>query len=325
MTATSAPSFRWAFLFLLGLLTFSPIGASAGMTPDEVKKFEEVKAKAEMGDASAQHMAGFCYALELGVKHDMLQAFNWYRKSADQGYAEGLHQVGLCYSKGWGVPKNEVEGYAFICLAAVTNDFARDNLASLEASISRAEVAAGQKRALELRKEIDAKIATKKAGKQANPIKESKPPVVLARSEPPVAVSRASSFDEIKAAAEHGDMMAQFIMGDYYSLPVGDIVRDDDVGFSWYLKAARQGLLAAQVKVWSQYCTGLGTKRDYVEAYAWSVIAATGGDEVSRRASQQIYVNMLSRAQEEPARRRREQLSSEIAAEKDARKGRTGK
>ena len=165
MTTLSVSSFRWAFMFLLGLLTFFPIGASAGMTPDEVKKFEEFKAKAEKGDASAQHMAGFCYALELGVKHDMLQAFNWYRKSADQGYAEGLHQVGLCYSKGWGVPKNEVEGYAFIYLAAVTNDFARDNLASLEASISRAEVAAGQRRALELRKEIDAKIAAKKAGK----------------------------------------------------------------------------------------------------------------------------------------------------------------
>ena len=160
---------------------------------------------------------------------------------------------------------------------------------------------------------------------QPTQVAESKPPVALERPASPVTVSRASNFEEIKAAAEQGDMMAQFIMGDYYSLPVGDIVRDDDVGFSWYLKAARQGLLAAQVKVWAQYCTGLGTKRDYVEAYAWAVIAATGGDEDSRRACQQIYVNMLSRAQEEPARRRRQQLSSEIAAEKDARKGQTGK
>jgi hypothetical protein len=178
MTAATAPSSRWAFLTLLGMLTFSPGGAHAGMSPEEVKKFEDYKAKAATGDASAQHMAGFCYALELGVKHDMLQAFNWYRKSADQGYAEGLHQVGLCYSKGWGVAKSGVEAYAYISLAAATNELARDNLKSLETAISSAEVEAGKKRAVEIQKEIKSKMAPKKGASRRDKADFLEPPII---------------------------------------------------------------------------------------------------------------------------------------------------
>jgi hypothetical protein len=176
---SSYPRFtRWASIALFCSLTFSPVGADAGMTPEEVKKFEDYKAKAEKGDASAQHMAGFCYALELGVKHDMLQAFNWYRKSADQGYAEGLHQVGLCYSKGWGVAKSGVEAYAYISLAAATNELARDNLKSLETAISSAEVEAGKKRAVEIQKEIKSKMAPKKGASRRDKADFLEPPII---------------------------------------------------------------------------------------------------------------------------------------------------
>ena len=282
---------------------------------------EETKAKAEQGDASAQFMMGRYYA---EVSPSLDASFSWHHKAAMQGHELAQVAVAAAFYSGKGVPKDEIEAYAFWSIAALQNeDTSRSLMSMLEHGwLSREARMKGKKRAEQLLGEIRAGQLLNVAGSTPQ---ASKPPLVLGRPAQPIAVSRASSFEEIKAAAEQGDMMAQFIMGDYYSLPVGDIVRDDDVGFNWYLKAARQGLLAAQVKVWAQYCKGLGTKRDYVEAYAWSVIAATGGDEDSRRASQDIYVNMLSRAQEEPARRRREQLSFEIAAEKDARKGRTGK
>ena len=157
------------------------------------------------------------------------------------------------------------------------------------------------------------------------PIKESKPPVALERPAQVAPVSRAPSFEEIKAKAEAGDIMAQFTMGDYFSLPVGKVIRDDYEGFRWYLKAARQGMLEAQIKVRTQYSTGMGTKKDYVEAYAWAIIATAGGDEASVKASRDIYLYNLSDAEQRLASRRTEQLSNEIAAEWDARKRRTGK
>jgi len=178
MTISYFTPSRWASTALLGLLTFSPIGASAGMTPDEVKKFEDYKAKAATGDAGAQSMVGLCYALELGVKQDMFQAFNWYRKSAEQGHAEGLHQAGLCYSKGWGVAKSGVEAYAYISLAAATNELARDNLASLETSISSAEVEAGKKRAVELQREIKSKMAPKRGSSRRDKTDFLEPPII---------------------------------------------------------------------------------------------------------------------------------------------------
>ncbi len=168
----------WVSITLLCSLIFTPIGAYAGMSPEEVKKFEDYKAKAAMGDASAQSMVGLCYALELGVKQDMFQAFNWYRKSAEQGHAEGLYQAGLCYSKGWGVAKSGVEAYAYISLAAATNELARDNLISLETTISSTEVEAGKKRALELQKEIKSKMAPKKSPARRDRTDFLEPPII---------------------------------------------------------------------------------------------------------------------------------------------------
>ena len=99
MTTLSVSSFRWAFLFLSGLLTFSPIGASAGMTPDEVKKFEEVKAKAEKGDAESQMWLGWHYLNGEGVEMDSKQAAIWWRKGAEQGHDVCIYNLG-CYYRG---------------------------------------------------------------------------------------------------------------------------------------------------------------------------------------------------------------------------------
>ena len=59
--------------------------------------------------------------------------------------------------------KDSIEAYAYISLAGITNESARKFLTNLEKDLSRNEIVAGQKRAKELQKEIDAKIAAKKA------------------------------------------------------------------------------------------------------------------------------------------------------------------
>lgn len=201
MTALTATSSRWAFLYLLGLLTFFPIGASAGMTPEEVERFEKYKRLASAGDAEAQCELGDLYHLGIGVQRDDSIAFSWYLRSAEKGNVQAHWQVGMCYhyesgvakdylkaaesyrkaaelgfvsaqislaecyKMGVGVLKDEVEALAYYSLAARTNDNARKDRDSLEKEMSSSAREAGHKRAKELLKEIEAKIAAKKAGK----------------------------------------------------------------------------------------------------------------------------------------------------------------
>jgi hypothetical protein len=159
---------------------------------------------------------------------------------------------------------------------------------------------------------------------QPTQISESKPPVALERPASPVAVSRASSFEEIKAAAERGDMMAQFTMGDYYSIPVGRIVQDDFEASRWYLKAARRGVLEAQKKVMTRYYFGKGLENNLIEAYAWSLVAGERDDD-ARKSAWNLSVHRMAPDDMETGKRRAERLMDEIEAEKNLSQNRLGK
>ena len=190
---------HWLSAMLLALLAFLPWSASAGMTPEEVKAFEGYKAKAEKGDAEAQYNLGLCYFYGTGVAKDEVEAVKWFRKAADLGYAKAQSNLGIsyydgtgvakdeveavkwyrkaaeqgdakgqcnlaaCYARGTGVAKYPVEAYAYWNLAGITVEVARNNLAILEKEMSPDQIAAGKKRTKELQKEIDARIAAKKA------------------------------------------------------------------------------------------------------------------------------------------------------------------
>ncbi len=166
MTALSLSSFRWAFLVLLGILTFSPAQANAGMTQDEVKAFEGYKQKAEKGDAEAQYNLAVSYYDGTGSERDYVLAAAWYRKAAEQGHAMAQCVLGWSYHRGQlGVKRDLAEALAYYSLAARTNDRARKDLALLEGETSPDVRKAGYERAKELQKEIEAKMAAKKGGK----------------------------------------------------------------------------------------------------------------------------------------------------------------
>ena len=88
---------RWASIALLGVLTLSPLVVYAGTSPEEVKKFEEVKAKAEKGDAEAQLRLGGYYLTGEGVAKDSKQAAIWWRKSAEQGHEVSINNLAGFY------------------------------------------------------------------------------------------------------------------------------------------------------------------------------------------------------------------------------------
>ena len=71
-----------------------------------VQSFEELKKRAQAGDADSQCNLGVCYAQGEGVEVNHLEALKWYLRSAEQGNAPAMCNVALSYEYGRGVEKN---------------------------------------------------------------------------------------------------------------------------------------------------------------------------------------------------------------------------
>ncbi len=79
---------------------------------------DELRRKADQGDAAAQHNLGNRYVLGWGVGRDDLEALRWYRKAAEQGHAGALFRVGLFHDEGKGVPEDNVAAVGWYRRAA---------------------------------------------------------------------------------------------------------------------------------------------------------------------------------------------------------------
>ena len=90
-------------------------GAGGGHASENI---EQLRAKAEQGDALAQFTLGEMYEKGRGVPQDDKRAAAWYRKSAEQGFANAQVNLGWKYDKGQGVPQDFAQAYMWLNLAA---------------------------------------------------------------------------------------------------------------------------------------------------------------------------------------------------------------
>ena len=83
-----------------------------------------VRARAEEGDAKAQHDLAGMYYYGKGVPQDYAEAVTWYRKAADQGNREAEYGLGLMYREGKGVPQDPAQAINW-CRRAAEQGYAR--------------------------------------------------------------------------------------------------------------------------------------------------------------------------------------------------------
>lgn len=119
---------------------------------------------ADKDDSTAQVSLGWCYSNGNGVSKNQTEAIKWYRIAAEQGNPHGLANLGDIYANGRGIPKDEIEGYAYYNLSSAILESDRKWLTLLEEKISPEARFRGQQRSKEIQKEIDARLAAKKAG-----------------------------------------------------------------------------------------------------------------------------------------------------------------
>jgi hypothetical protein len=103
---------------------------------------------AGQGHASAQSALGFMYASGQGISKDDARAVEWYRRAAEQGIARAQFNLGVLYGQGQGVAQDHVEAYKWMSLAAALEESAaaRDRLAQ---QMTAAQIAEAERRARE--------------------------------------------------------------------------------------------------------------------------------------------------------------------------------
>lgn len=114
----------------------SSLNSQFGSGPQSPEaKFDEMKRKAESGDAKAQLGLARMYYNGDGTTKDDAKAAEWNRKAAEQGNDFAQYKLGEMYDKGEGVPMDAAKAAEWWQKAAAQgNPAAQDSLKQLAAS-----------------------------------------------------------------------------------------------------------------------------------------------------------------------------------------------
>lgn len=142
---------------LVSLLAVLPLSLFAQI---DHQLLEETKAAANSGCGISARQLGEWFMHGAGVPQDMVAAARWFRRSAELGDAEGQSYLGSCYLEGEGVPQDFTQAYVWLSLAVAANGGAGDmeNRDRAASKLSPDQLAAAQKEAARLSKEIERKI-----------------------------------------------------------------------------------------------------------------------------------------------------------------------
>jgi len=261
----------WLIVATVGLLALLPMQALAGMTPEEVKMFTERKAKAEKGDAIAQHLLGYYYLTGEGVAKDAVESIKWFRKAADQDYAPAQNLLGIAYKAPRGVAKDDVESVKWFRKAADQGHAqAQYNLGGCYAN--------GEGVAKDM---AEAVKWLRKAANQGHAPAQTSLETMRATTAVPAADVKA--FEEFRAQVNQGIPHARykFTSGHYRGLGVE---KDDIEALQWLRKAADQGNDSALELLVDIYFEGkAGAAKDQVEVV-----------RLSRKGAEQGHLRFLN-------------------------------
>lgn len=272
---------------------------------------EELRAKAERGDAAAQSSLGVWYHFGLIVEQNYDEALKWSEKAAEQGYADAQFNLGLMYYRGNGVVKDQIEACKWFYLSAaqgckgamverdrVTSGFNPQQLAQVRKRVAAFVVrhesvySSGSRRnqVPTVPEESPWNVTPREARAEARAPESDRPAAEPER--PRVAPRRDtrstdSGNDPLRDKAERGDPSAQNKLGERYEKGKGS-AQDHIEAAKWYRRAASQGNAWAQQNLGLLYQKGSGVGRDPVEAYRWLELAVRNGGDWFANARNQL-------------------------------------
>ena len=133
-----------------------------GVRKDHAEAVKWLLKAVEQDLAPAQNNLGGMYNSGLGVSPDYAEAVKWFRMAARQGDVAAQKNLAEKYSNGHGVPQNYAEAYVWSSIAVMSGNKraikSRDYAAS---ALSPEDLSLARKRATELNREIQQRIADK--------------------------------------------------------------------------------------------------------------------------------------------------------------------
>lgn len=224
---------------------------------------ELARPRAEAGDAAAQALVAEIHARGLGVPRNPKEAAKWYARAAEQGVPDAQMQYALMLLDGKLAARNRDKAFSLMRSAAQSGDaLAQFNFAQM-----LLESGADEKKAVEWYERAaraglaDAQYAMAQAhihGTGGKPRDEA-----------------ASRRWLLRAARQNFDT-AQLDLGTWLVEGRGGDA-DAKRGFSWLMRAAIGGNVAAQNRVAKLYRAGIGTEGDPILAAAWYMLAKRSG------------------------------------------------
>jgi TPR repeat protein len=100
---------KWCVTGFLLLVLCAGVQLHAQNADLDRKIFEQIKIKAENGDAGSESAIGWDYFNGVGVGRDKAEGIKWYRKAVEQNSAEAEWYLGDCYLRGDGVGQDSTE------------------------------------------------------------------------------------------------------------------------------------------------------------------------------------------------------------------------
>ena len=222
--------------------------ADGDRTPQDYKQAVYWYTKAAtQGHAVAQHNLGFCYFKGEGVAQDYKQAVYWYTKAANQGHATAQLTLGVCYHNGVGVAKD--------CRQA----------------LNWLKKAKAQENELNGTQQTYLAVFLKRAAECA----ETQAPAATPQSTSTTSSSSTSSSSTPKP--KQGSAAELVTQAENYRYGLKGVTRNPAKAVELYRQAANMGDAEAQYQLGTCYDLGNGVAQDYKQAVHWWTKAANQG------------------------------------------------
>ncbi len=275
---------KWCVTGLLLFILCAGIQLRAQQASSGQESFEDIKTKAEKGDAQAESILGYRYSEGKGVKQDYAEAVKWLRKATDQGDAAAQFNLAYCYREGKGVTQDYAEAVKLYRKAA-------------DQGFAQAQYNLG---VIYFNGEIVPKDYTegikyfRKAAEQGFALAQYNLGVYY-RDGQGLPQDFEQAMKWFRMAAGQKVILAQYNVGFFYEKGQG-VLQDYAEAVKWYLKAGEQGDAQSQAKLGFFYCEGIGATQNDLESYFWSSLAAAQGINTASR-NRDIVAARMSRAE----------------------------
>lgn len=228
------------------------------------------------GHAESGYRVGLCYELGWGCRKDPAKAVQFYRQSASKNHPGAMTRLGLAFLYGdLGLPKREREMFKWLKRAAEAAD-AQHSAGPYELGLLHE---AGYGEDIFKDESYAAQLYTMSAD--------------LGHAQAALRLGQAYEHGELNCprdsalsvhfynvAAQNGEVEAMMSLCAWYLVGAEPTLeKDENEAYEWAHRAAELGMAKAQYAVGYFTESGIGCRRDPLEANVWYVKAADQGDE----------------------------------------------